>query len=185
MHKQLYITHGYTATSQSHWFQWLKNQLIPHQINVDIFNMPNSSKPEPAAWLSYHQKHIHQLDENTVFIAHSLGCIATLGYLQQKNTPIKGVILVAGFDRHLTNLPELNAFTSEPINYAKLICNIPSRLVIASLDDEIVNCHYSEELAKKLQAQYITLEKSGHFLARQGFTEFPFLLEQTLKIFEI
>ncbi|AAU38988.1 RBBP9/YdeN family alpha/beta hydrolase [[Mannheimia] succiniciproducens] len=183
MRKQLYITHGYTANSQSHWFQWLKNQLIPHQIHTNIFDMPDSSKPNPQIWLAHHQTYINQCDENTVFIGHSLGCIATLRYLQRQKKKIKGLILVAGFDEPLDNLPELTSFTLQRIYYPELIANIPQRIVIGSSNDEVVAPKYTQKLAANLQASYLTVENAGHFLARQGFTEFPLLLKECLNIF--
>lgn len=53
---------------------------------------------------------IDEIDENTIFIAHSLGCIATLHFLTKKlkTQKIKQVVLVAGFNGRLGRLDEVN-----------------------------------------------------------------------------
>ncbi|TDQ57732.1 hypothetical protein EDC45_1380 [Mesocricetibacter intestinalis] len=182
MQKRLYITHGYTANSRSHWFPWLKRVLAKHNMLTTIFDMPDSHHPDPRQWLDYHRKHIEQCDENTIFVGHSLGCIATLSYLQTQYSNIAGVILVSGFDRTLPNLPELNPFLNPMPDYADLIERIPYRTVIAAADDPVVNCTYSEQLARHLQADYQLLASGGHFLDREGCTQLMPVYREVLKI---
>ena len=154
MLKKIYITHGYTANSQKHWFPWLKERLEKQGFLVQVFDLPNSEKPTPESWLDFHQQHISEPDSQSYFIAHSLGCIATLRYLQSLTSPIGGLILVSGFAEHLPNLPELDPFTEPKLDIQNLIQQIPNRLVIASDDDHIVNVQATRNLAQKLQAEY-------------------------------
>ena len=180
MQKRVFITHGYTAHSQKHWFQWLKVRLETAGFWVKVLDMPNSSQPTPQEWLVHHQAEIPEIRETDIFIGHSLGCIATLRFLASRCAKIHGLILLAGFDQCLPNLPELDSFNADVIDYHPLIENIPWRTVIASLDDEVVNPQFSEQLAVNLQAKYSVTQGYGHFIERHGVTELPLLLDEVL-----
>ncbi|WP_439243246.1 RBBP9/YdeN family alpha/beta hydrolase [Lonepinella sp. BR2474] len=182
MLEKIYITHGYTAHSQKHWFPWLKVRLENQKIFTQIFDMPNSTEPDPQQWLEFHQQHIPQLDQHCYFIGHSLGCIATLRFLQQAKMQIGGIILVSGFAEKLPNLPELDDFNKTPLNFTALIQQIPKRVVIASDDDDVVNVQFTRNLAQNLQANYIEVSGYRHFLDRQGVTELPLVYEEIMKM---
>ncbi|ABR73663.1 serine hydrolase family protein [Actinobacillus succinogenes] len=184
MQKRVFITHGYTANSQKHWFPWLKVRLENEGFSVTVFDMPDADKPNPTAWLTHHRTHIPQLYPQDIFIGHSLGCIATLHFLAQQAQPVSGLILVAGFDQSLPNLPELNAFAAQKPDYNALIRHIPQRTVIASLDDDIVNPAFSEQLAVNLQAKYVTMQGYKHFTDRQGVTQLSFVYEEIMAFAE-
>lgn len=184
MQKRVFITHGYTANSQKHWFPWLKVRLENKGFFVTVFDMPDSDKPNPSAWLVHHQTNINNISPQDIFIGHSLGCIATLRFLVQQNQPVGGLILVAGFDQPLPNLPELNEFTAQQPDYAALIPKIPQRTVIASLDDEIVNPDLSERLAVNLQTKYITTQGYNHFTERYGVTQLPLIYDEIIAFTE-
>lgn len=180
MQKRVFITHGYTANSQKHWFPWLKARLENQGFFVKVFDMPNSNQPNAQEWLSHHQKAISDIRETDIFIGHSLGCIATLRFLAQQNQKIDKLILVAGFDQHLPNLPELDYFTQEKLNYLPMIANISQRIVIASADDQVVNPQYTEQLAEHLEAKYLLLNGYKHFTESAGVAELPVVLDEIL-----
>lgn len=171
---QVYITHGYTANGDKHWFPWLETELAKLGVSSKRLTMPNSSNPTPEEWLAYHQAEI-KLNEETILIGHSLGCIATLNYLATKSQKIKGAIFVAGFYERLPNLPELNTFVDFFRNLTA--CKPEKSFVLAALNDPVVNHQFSENLAKLLNAEYLSLPIGGHFLDREGITELPPVLE--------
>lgn len=43
--KNIYIIHGFTASSQANWFPWIKKQLELKGSDVFIPDMPNSNNP--------------------------------------------------------------------------------------------------------------------------------------------
>ena len=176
---QVYIIHGYMASPADHWFLWLKQQLAQDGANVQILSMPNSSKPDAQEWDHYLRQHIAAPDENTYFVAHSLGSIALLRYLAGLNgtDKIGGVVLVAGFLEPLPSLPELDGFTKTVPDLAAVVEMSPSRAVILSNDDTIVPPVFTENLAKALDVNPVKLDKGGHFLGSDGFNEFPLVYE--------
>lgn len=169
----VYIIHGYMASPQSHWFPWLQEKLMPQGATVTILPMPDSSQPKASAWLSFLKEQVKSPSENTFFVAHSLGCITLLRYLQSLDTDsrIGGFVLVSGFSDALVNLPQLDEFTSGPLDYPRLIAMAPSRSVIVSLNDVIVPHQQTEHLSSLLQARLRTISNGGHFLASEGFTQ--------------
>ncbi|SMB89528.1 hypothetical protein SAMN05660772_01337 [Pasteurella testudinis DSM 23072] len=179
----IYIVHGYTASVDSNWFPWLKTTLENKGITTTVLPMPESHNPNDEAWLAYLKNNI-TISKNTILVGHSLGCIAILKYVEQLpiTQKIRGVVLVSGFAEKVDTLPELDQFNQNPTNYHDLIIKIQTRIVIASLNDEIVPYHYSERLKERLQAEYYTLQNGGHFLDRDGFSEFPLVYEQITKI---
>lgn len=92
----IYVIHGYTSSSQAEWFPWLKEQFKNSQVKIDILNMPDSDDPHLEPWLKHLRKNVLDIDENTIFIGHSLGCVTALRYILEKNIKIKGAILFQG-----------------------------------------------------------------------------------------
>ncbi len=167
MNKKFYIIHGYGADSSSNFFPWLKNKLNQQNYFCDILDLPNTDFPKLDEWINYMNQNI-VVDENTYIIAHSLGCIATLKYIDKFNlATIKGIYLVSGFDESLPLFPQLDSFTKIKINYQKVIEKINLRYVIASKDDDLVPFKSSEKLAKNISAKFVALDNYGHFLVEQ------------------
>jgi len=174
--KQVYIVHGYMASPGDHWFGWLKSQLEARGARVTILAMPDSSSPDPAAWQLHLEQNVGSRDGNTYFVAHSLGCIALLHYLQSlpADTHIGGLLLVAGFSASLPTIPQLDTFTRSPALDADRIIGLSNqRAVIASRNDDAVPYALTVDLSRQLQAQLSTVEEGGHFLGREGFTTLP------------
>lgn len=73
MKKQVYIIHGYRASSTNHWLPWLKKRLLADGVQADILNMPNPLQPRLEDWLETLSLYQHTLHENTYLVAHSLG----------------------------------------------------------------------------------------------------------------
>ncbi|MCO7125170.1 alpha/beta hydrolase [Sporolactobacillus shoreicorticis] len=179
MGKQIYIIHGYGAQPTNHWFPWLKEKLKADGHQVLIPHMPNSSSPDKEEWLEALVNEIKNLDSNTYFVAHSLGCITLLKYLE-KLDPLPsfgGFILVSGFSAPLPSLPSISPFTAKKVDGSKIISATNSRAVIAAKDDYIVPFQFSQDLSEQLNASFYLVEKGGHFLKNDGFITFPLVFD--------
>jgi predicted alpha/beta hydrolase family esterase len=181
----IYVIHGYTSSSQAEWFPWLKEQFKNTQVKIHIPNMPDSNDPHLEIWLNHLRKNILDVDENTIFIGHSLGCVTALLYILEKDIKIKGAILVSGFinenpmDEQTEGLKE---FVEEPLDIERIKAIIPSRIVITATDDDIVPTKATQKLSKELDASLIILSSGKHFIARDGYTDFPVLLREIQKL---
>ena len=178
----VYIVHGYKASPADHWFQWLKRELKGHGIVSKVITLPNSSSPNPDIWHNTLATNIPILSENTFIVAHSLGGVSTLRYLQAQNSKktIGGLILVSPFSSQLPGLPQLDAFTKEHIDYEKVMKMVGKKAVMASPQDPIVPYAFSQEVVDKFQAKLYPINDAGHFLAENGYDKFPQLLELLL-----
>lgn len=138
--------------------------------------MPDPLSPDPAKWQQKLQSLPFDIDENTVFIGHSLGCVTALQFISSQKQSVAGYILVSGFDTEQQTIPELRSHTANPLNYASLIDIADKRISVISTNDEIVSPQSSKALAEALKTQIIIEENTGHFLDREGYTAFPTLL---------
>lgn len=174
-----YIIHGYLASAEDHWFEYTKNELEKLGIDVSILTLPTPDDPKPDEWQEALDKQIKYIDKDTYFISHSLGSISFLTYLLNLDIKkIAGYILVSPFNNSLPELKQLDIFLDSSLDYTKLKALSENRVVICAKDDTIVPFDLSISLAKSLDAKIIPLEKGGHFLASDGFKEFPLLIEE-------
>ena len=152
--KRVFVIHGFDAHPHKHWFMWLKNKLATLNIDTHILAMPNPQNPTLQEWIECISQNVGNPDKQTFFVAHSLGTISTLQYIETlKQNSIKpkigGILLVSGFCSPLPSLPELDSFANEKLDFTNIISRTNTRIVIAARDDEIVPCDLSENLAQK------------------------------------
>ncbi|MCL6218894.1 RBBP9/YdeN family alpha/beta hydrolase [Zunongwangia pacifica] len=178
------LIHGYTASKTSNWFPSFKKELQSEKIDVIIPDMPNSKNPQFEEWISHMEKVITHYDENTIFIGHSLGCVTLLNYLNTNRlNTVKGLILVSGFIEE-TPIPELQQFVQSELDFEYLINLTENRIAISAIDDDIIPYGYSKRMAEKLKAKFILLNKGKHFIDRDNFVNFPFLVKEVKKLIE-
>ncbi|MFC4931220.1 RBBP9/YdeN family alpha/beta hydrolase [Massilia sp. GCM10023247] len=177
--QKVYIVHGYTASPGDHWFAWLAGRLARDGVAVEVLPMPDSSAPDAAAWDAFLDAAIARRDADTFLVGHSLGCIAIVRHLlRDRAARYGGMVLVAGFAESLAGLEELDGFVARVGAIEGVRATVGRRSVIAARDDEIVPHAATERLAARLDADFLTVEKGGHFLGREGFTSFPLVYEQ-------
>ena len=94
--KTAVLVHGWEGSPTKNWFPWLSDNL--HKLKYEVLNlsMPNPNSPQKDIWLKHLQDHV-QPNRSTIFIAHSIGCMAVLRYLEKISTRIHATILVAPF----------------------------------------------------------------------------------------
>lgn len=173
--KHVVIVHGYTASPNVNWFPWLAEVLREQGAQVSIPAMPDSFNPDPIKWALALQQSLPAADTNTILIGHSLGCIAALRHLLSlpAHTLTGGVLLVSGFDRTVSTLPELHAFTDAPLDHAEVCRRTQKIISLFSDNDSIVEPAASIELSRNLKAEQEVVSGGGHFLDREGFVQFP------------
>ncbi|QVR67724.1 alpha/beta hydrolase [Acinetobacter sp. BHS4] len=176
--RQIFVFHGYSASIEDHWFLDLKHQIENENITVTLIPFPDSENPDVEAWQKVLDQQIPKVDENTYFVAHSLGVITLLHFLQRHDYQnIGGMILVSGFSGFISDSSVLNSYITKSkvdTNYFK---GIKKKLVYLSDNDDLVPPKLTIELAKEIDEPYITVPNGGHFLGREGYTKFPQLVD--------
>lgn len=173
------MLHGYGASPRDHWFPWLGLELASDGIEVVTPHLPNSEKPTAGTWIEAARNAISSDPRPTVVVGHSLGTITALKALDGIGTgwSIAGLILVAGFDRPLPHIPEIDDFTRSNADYHAIRARAASRHVIISSTDDIVPPQFGRDLAGRLSAQLHLIPNAGHFLGSDGFTRLPIVAE--------
>ena len=90
------LLHGFTGSVEANFFPWLKQQLEKNGKKVWAENLPDTSNPSIDKQVEFVLKNV-EFNENTVLLGHSLGSVVALKVLERLKTPIKKLVLAAGF----------------------------------------------------------------------------------------
>ena len=183
--RQIFVLHGYSASIDDHWFLDLKHQIEDEHTTVTLIPFPDSENPDVEAWQKVLDQQIPSVDENTYFVAHSLGVITLLHFLQRHEYQnIGGMILVSGFSGFISDSSVLNSYITKSKVDTNDFKGIKKKLVYLSDNDDLVPPKLTIELAKEIDAPYITVPNGGHFLGREGYTKFPQLVDSLKEMLE-
>ena len=168
--KKIYIIHCWDGTSNDGWYPWIEKQLNNIDTKVIRFDMPNTETPTIEEWVDTLNSKVDNLDENTYFIGHSIGCQTIMRYLETKEVcKIGGILLVAPWldllpeavaDEESYNIaqPWINTF----INFEKIKQFTNNISCIFSNDDYFVSLDQEKEFKNKLNAKTIVVKNKGH-----------------------
>lgn len=176
---KLVIVHGFSSTPKHHWYRSIKEDFSSYFDEINIPLMPCSRNPHPEYWVRTLRDIAPLPDEKTLFIGHSLGCIAVLRYLSSLDTDtvIGGTVLVSGFVDRIKNIPEVDSFVAQKLDYEKLRMRIQHKLVIYSSDDDVVPPLHTIRLSKLIESKLYCYHNCGHFTQNDGIKDFPQLKE--------
>ena len=175
LQKKVYIVHGDQESPNDHWFPWLSQQVQDSGHLARRLRLPDANTPNFQIWQQALQMQMPKLDPESIIVAHSLGCLASLHFLTQElsQTQIKGLILVAGFKDKLTALPELDGFIRQAkLDMAILQKQIATRFLLFSCNDPYVSPPKAVLLGHFINAQMQEVKHAGHFMRSDGFNEF-------------
>lgn len=181
--KRVFIVHGYGGNPDSNWFPWLKAKLEHVDIVVDVPVMPNTDAPELSQWLLHLQKVVGQLNEETYFVGHSLGCPTILRFLENLNggEKVGGVVLVAGFAEPI-HFTELDGFTDSSWNDARIQAACNNIVLISSDNDPHVPLVMAERMQDRFNAELVVMPDAKHINGDAGYKELPLIFTELVKI---
>ncbi|TWM27222.1 putative hydrolase YdeN [Bacillus paralicheniformis] len=165
MTKQIYIIHGYRASSTNHWFPWLKKRLLADGIHADVLDMPDPHQPRLKDWVDTLSLNKHTLNEHTYLVAHSLGCAAVLRFLEQTQLqqPLGGILLVSGFAKSLPDLKKLDEFTEESFDFQNIISQLSIVLSLPLETIKLCHLHGATIWRNKLTLSFTKFNTGGTF----------------------
>ena len=170
------IIHGWEENPQGQWLPWVGRNLQKKGWEVEIPEMPNTKAPKLSEWI----EKLESLSpgENTVLIGHSLANALILKYLEKPDIKIKGAVMIAAWDWLMEDVKEFHqTFFESGFDYGEIKNkNIPL-VIVNSTTDPWIDFERSKKLAKKINAKFISIEKAGHFMEKDGYKEFPRLIE--------
>ena len=179
--KKVIFVHGYGEYIEDFWPNWLEREFVKYGFDFLYLKMPDPMYPQIDQWLTHLENQKIEIDRNTYFIGHSLGCITIARYLNSlPSTKVVGAcVFVSGFCS-IPQIPLLADFCAKPLDYAKLKKHAEEFIVVFSDNDHFVPPYSSLELAESLDARIIKEEGKGHY--RANIKEMPSVLNVILEI---
>jgi leucyl-tRNA synthetase len=173
------LIHGFNSDSKQNWQPWLKGELERMGHKVFGLDLPNPSRPLIDEQVDYILKNT-KIDKNTILVGHSLGGAVILRLLERTKSKIYKVVIVDSPIRPKFNdkerLPLLNAHDWK-FDFKKIKKNSENFVVLADSDYVTVPKEQLDELAKELDARYITSKPNApHFKGKEE--------PEILKVFE-
>ena len=191
MTKRVFVVHGWDFNPNMNWYPSVKNSLESAGFEVKVLAMPDTSHPTIMEWVGKLAKEIDEVDEDTFFVGHSIGCLAILKFLESQVVDSE----VAGGCVFVAPWFSLTDAATPDDNY-KTIAR-PWLNLIDSLDFEGINarslgftCLFSDDdpyvplsnlklFEEKLGATVILLSGKSHFDEETaGVRELPEVVEK-------
>lgn len=176
--KNYFIIHGSYGHSKENWFPWLEEKIKQKGYDVFNFNYPTPNGQNFKNWSKVLDQVKDKINEESIFICHSIGCVFLAKYCINNNLKIEKCIFVSGCNNYfsLENFDKINKdmYTDEIYKFIDL-CN--KRICIYSKDDPYLKIDALENFAKAIKAETYIYENAGHFNENAGYTTFEDLLK--------
>lgn len=171
----IFLIHGAFGNPKENWFPWLKQKLeeLDCEVITPIFPTPENQSLEN--WTKIFIKYENQIDENTIFIGHSLAPAFLLSMLERIDIKIRGSFFISGFLKLLGNetFDSINkTFVIKTFNWKKIKQNCEQCYIYHSNNDPYVPIECANELANKLEVKPNIIKNAGHFNKESGYLKF-------------
>ncbi|MFH0711518.1 MAG: alpha/beta fold hydrolase [archaeon] len=175
MMEKLILVHGWGGSPDGEsWFGPLKKECEISGIKFIAPAMPDSDNPKMGEWVSKLKEVIGDLDENTCFVGHSIGCQTIIRYLSDVGGNIKvgGIVFVAPWTKlNEKSIEEegeesveiVKSWVGVPMDFEKARNHMTKVLAIFSDDDPYVPLSETKIFKKKLNSKIIVKSGEGHF----------------------
>lgn len=181
--KNEYYNSNVASASNAHWFPWLQNQLLTHDIEThtpEVFKVYNASY---ADWVKEIER--YDINEASILVGHSMGAGFWVRYLSEHpNLTIKSLILVAPWlnveKQKEIDFEDIDFFTFKPNPQLLLQAN---KVIIYSSDNDMESVKNSVKYLEKLypDIKIKSFHNYGHFTSKgMQSDKFPELLEECL-----
>ena len=189
MARRVFIIHGWDGYPDEGWFPWLKTKLEKNGFQVHVPSMPEPAEPKIEPWVSHLSKIVGEVDENTYFVGHSIGCQTILRYLERLPVDKKtgGAVFVAGWFT-LTNSETdeekeiAKPWLETPIDFEKVKRHTKKFFAVFSDDDEVVPQENKKLFSERLGAKTAIEHAKGHFSGSDGVKKLPVVLKAILSL---
>lgn len=187
MNKRVYIVHAWGAKPKDHWYGWLAQMLNQENFHVTVLEMPDTDVPRIDPWVSYLDRIVGNLDRDTYFVGHSIGCQTILRYLMKQRQKVGGAVFVAGwfFLKNLESKEEEEIaapWLRAHIDYED-VKKVLKKCTVFLSDNDLFDCveENKEVFEEKLGYSVVVEHAKGHFTGDDGVHEVPEVLGELLK----
>jgi hypothetical protein len=178
----IFIFHGTEGYPEENWFPWLKERLeaLGHQVFVPQFPSPPIVPVKISEWFEVLKGYEQYINEDTIFVGHSLGGVFTLRILEKLDHPVRaalfigtpvGVQPITYYDRDVS-------FSGFSFNWPSIKSRAKNFVAFQSDNDPYVSLGNGEQLAKELGIELSFIPNAGHFNQKAGYIQFDELLKK-------
>lgn len=184
MRKRIFIIHRWDGSPSKDWLPWVKAEMEKKGFEVIVPEMPNAEEPKIEEWVPFLAKLVNDVDENTFFIGHSIGCQTIMRYLESSYPKkVGGIIFVAPWFNLINLEDEESKAIARPwletsIDLEKVRSATDNITVFMSDNDPFVPLSDKEIFQEKLGAKVIVEKNKGHFNQKT----FPEIIETIKEI---
>ncbi|QQR83729.1 serine hydrolase family protein [Candidatus Peregrinibacteria bacterium] len=173
------LLHGWGGNSPDHWQNYLAERLLEEDQSVIYPHFPNAEVPIKEEWIETLEEALKGVQpEELVVVAHSLGCIIWLHYLNKyPQTAIQKGYLVAP-PRTDCGLLAIQNFYPLPSVQLKT----HNYQIIGSNNDPYIPQEEFERLATDTQVPFHLFKDGGHINPLTGFGKWEWMEEECLKV---
>lgn len=149
--------HGFRGNPDLDYHKYIQENLRALGYEVEIPILPNPENPIEEDQIEAVLQQCH-LDQDTIIIAHSLGCAVAMKLLMRLPFNIKGLLLVAPVVEPAFCVPEHRAlaywdgFTFN-YDYERIRTKTTKRLILSDLSEHEVRGEYCKYLSGKIDAE--------------------------------
>ena len=181
--KNYFIIHGSFVDSKTDWYPWLKEELTKLGQNVIAPDFPVGLEIQNYdTWKNELDKYKEYINENTVFIAHSIGPIFIVKYVIENNIKIDSLYSISGFSG-LINIKDFDKVNSSFFmkDISSFENNCSNRISFFSDNDPFVPYNLLDSFSKKINSEVHIIKNGGHFIEDDGYSSFKELLDTIVK----
>ena len=105
-----FIIHGTNGSAKGNWFPWLKAELEKQNKKCIVPQFPVGDEQSYDSWKELLDKYLEkgEINEHTIFIAHSIAPIFVIKYILEKKIKVSGIVSACGFNKYTGPYEEYN-----------------------------------------------------------------------------
>lgn len=179
--KTAFIIHGTGGSPEWNWFPWMKEQLGEKWYEVFVPKFPTPDNQSLKSWLEVFEEYKKYIDQDTIFIAHSVWPSFVCAVLEELNIKIEACYFAAGFlwNINIASFDVLNnSFVNKSFNWEKIKNNSRKFYIYHWSDDPYVPLENAQVMADNLGLKIDMIEWGWHLNSESGYDSFEYLLEK-------
>ena len=146
---------GLYNSGGAHW-QTRWEQLYP--ASFSRVQQKNWNAPVKEEWVEALNQEMQRVNDPTILVAHSLGCITAVHWATEYKSPfIKGILLVAPSDVEHSSKEHFKSFTPVPLAPLPL-----PAIVVASMNDPHCTIERAAKWAAYWRTRFVSVGNKGH-----------------------
>lgn len=178
----IFIIHGSFGSNIENWFPWLKEKIDNENTLVTIPQFPINELQSYSNWkelMDYYFK-LGLINESSILIGHSIGCMFIVKYLLEKKIRVNKIILVSGFNNYklIEEFDRVNeSFFMSETEFSELKKFVNDIITFYSNNDPYIKLDELKRFAKSINSNEILIEDAGHFNISAGYKTFEEIIK--------